>query len=157
MLVTTWILAAGALVDAQTYSYSYTTEEAPTTAPTATTAPTRTATYAPSRVTEAPSYAPTTDTYAPTLGACPPLGVLRPDQCPLDTTGLPPCTDVGLGLSARRSPRSAGRDWPARLLEAITFKLQRPDGCPGCFPNLGSYSRVYLKGQPWFQLCPHCV
>ena len=24
MLVTTWILAAGALVDAQTYSYSYT-------------------------------------------------------------------------------------------------------------------------------------
>ena len=52
-------------------------------------------------VTEAPSYAPTTETYAPTLGACPPLGVLRPDQCPLDTTGLPPCTDVGLGLSAR--------------------------------------------------------
>ena len=66
LAVTTWILAAGAaLTDAQTYSYSYTTEEAPTTAPTATMVPTRTATYAPSRVTEAPSYAPTTDTYAP--------------------------------------------------------------------------------------------
>ena len=69
LAVTTWILAAaGALVDAQTYSYSYRTE-APTLTPTASLAPTRTETYAPSRMTEAPSYAPTTDTYAPTLGA----------------------------------------------------------------------------------------
>ena len=125
LAVTTWILAAtGALVDAQTiptptaYSYSYTTE-APTMAPTVTTAPTRTATYAPSRVTEAPSYAPTTETYAPTLGACPPLGVLRPDQCPLDTTGLPPCTDVGLGLGARCVANSveiaATTTWPHEI------------------------------------------
>ena len=63
LAVTTWILA-GALVDAQTYSYSYRTE-APTLTPTASLAPTRTETYAPSRVTEAPSYAPTTETYAP--------------------------------------------------------------------------------------------
>ena len=122
MLVTTWILAAGALADAQTvptaYSYSYTTE-APTMTPTASLAPTRTETYAPSRMTEAPSYAPTTDTYAPTLGACPPLGVLRPDQCPLDTTGLPPCTDVGLGLSARCVANSveiaATTTWPHEI------------------------------------------
>ena len=66
LAVTTWILAAGALVDAQTYSYSYRTE-APTLTPTASLAPTRTETYAPSRVTEAPSYAPTTETYAPSL------------------------------------------------------------------------------------------
>ena len=119
LAVTTWILAAaGALVDAQTYSYSYRTE-APTLTPTASLAPTRTETYAPSRVTEAPSYAPTTETYAPTLGACPPLGVLRPDQCPLDTTGLPPCTDVGLGLSARCVANSveitATTTWPHEI------------------------------------------
>ena len=64
--VTAWVLAAaGALADAQTYSYSYTTE-APTVAPTASLAPTRSETYAPTRFTEAPSYAPTTETYAPT-------------------------------------------------------------------------------------------
>ena len=105
------------------YSYSY---DAPTMAPTTRTmtptaslAPTRSETYAPSRVTEAPSYAPTTDTYAPTLGACPPLGVLRPDQCPLDTTGLPPCTDVGLGLGARCVANSveiaATTTWPHEI------------------------------------------
>ena len=61
LAVTTWILAAGALAEAQTvptaYSYSYTTE-GPTMTPTASLAPTRTETYAPSRVTEAPSSLP---------------------------------------------------------------------------------------------------
>ena len=141
LAVTTWILAAGAaLTDAQTYSYSYRTE-APTLTPTASLAPTRTETYAPTRMTDAPSYAPTTDTYAPTLGACPPLGVLRPDQCPLDTTGLPPCTDVGLGLGARCvanrveiaatttcdrlsrcTPRRLPRVFPTTALDLVFFR-----------------------------------
>ena len=109
--------------------------------PTASLAPTRTETYAPSRVTEAPSYAPTTETYAPTLGACPPLGVLLPDQCPLDTTGLPPCTDVGLGLGARCvanrreiaatttcdrlsrcTPRRLPRVFPTTALDLVFFR-----------------------------------
>ena len=95
LAVTTWILAAGAFADAQTYSYSYTTE-APTMTPTASLAPTRTETYAPSRVTEAPSYAPTTETYAPTFSGCPPLGYLPPGACPDDATGLRLCSSTGL-------------------------------------------------------------
>ena len=95
LFVTAWVLAAGALADAQTYSYSYTTE-APTMTPTASLAPTRTETYAPSRVTEAPSYAPTTETYAPTFSGCPPLGYLPPGACPDDATGLPFCSSTGL-------------------------------------------------------------
>ena len=105
--VTTWILAAaGALADAQTYSYSYTTE-GPTVAPTASLAPTRSETYAPTRFTEAPSYAPTTETYAPSSfptitaiptaaptcnASCPPDILAVPtSMCPEDATDILPC------------------------------------------------------------------
>ena len=124
LAVTTWILAAaGALVDAQTYSYSYRTE-APTLTPTASLAPTRTETYAPSRVTEAPSYAPTTETYAPSSSptstaaptcnaSCPPDILAVPtSMCPEDATDIPRLRERsrGAALLINGTERRLGRE-----------------------------------------------